>query len=184
MSHHPAVAAWRLEHEYFNRLLHLLQEQVDVLYTGETPNYELMLDIIDYLRDYADQVHHPREDEAFRRLAQRSAQHRKVLQRLHQEHRVIAKAGENLRELLQQAENDSVVSRAEIEVAAATYLVYWGNHIAREEEEVLPAAEKLLTESDWAAARDAAPAMTDPLFGSDPQARFRNLRRRISSEAA
>ena len=178
-----AIAAWHAEHQYFNRLLHLLQEQVDVLYTGETPNYALMLDIIDYLRDYADQVHHPREDEAFRRLALRNPERRKALQRLHQEHRVIARAGETLQGLLQQAVNDAMVSRAEIEVAAATYLVYWGNHIASEEEEILPAAARELTDSDWAAARDAAPALKDPLFGADPQERFRSLRRRIASEA-
>jgi hemerythrin-like domain-containing protein len=180
---HPAVAAWHEEHQYFNRLLHLLQEQVDVLYTGESPNYELMLDVMDYLRDYGDQVHHPREDEAFRRLGLRNPERRKTLQRLHQEHRVIAKAGQNLRELLQQAVNDAVVSRAEIEVAAATYLVYWGNHIATEEEEILPAAARELTDLDWAAARDAAPGAKDPLFGPDPQERFKSLRRRIAMEA-
>jgi hemerythrin-like domain-containing protein len=76
-----------------------------------------------------------------------------------------------------------MVSRAEIEVAAATYLVYYGNHIAAEEEDILPLAAKTLTEADWAAARDAAPAGKDPLLGREPQARFRDLRRRIAVEA-
>ena len=76
-----------------------------------------------------------------------------------------------------------MVSRTEIEVAAATYLVYYGNHIAKEEEELLPRAAKELTEEDWSAVRDAAPAGHDPLFGRDPQARFRALRHRIAVEA-
>ena len=63
------IDAWHMEHRYFRRLLALLHKQVDVFHTGEQPNYELMLDIVSYLRDYTDQVHHPREDVAFKRVA-------------------------------------------------------------------------------------------------------------------
>jgi hemerythrin-like domain-containing protein len=174
------VAAWHEEHAYFNRLLHLLQEEVDTLYAGGTPNYELMLDILSYLHEYGDQVHHPREDEAFRRLAYHAPQLRKTLIRLHQEHQVIARAGENLRNLLQEVEADAMMSRAEIEVAAATYLVYYGNHIAREEEEVLPEAARILTEADWIAAKAAAVGNAS----REPAQRFKALRRRIAAEAA
>ena len=176
------VKAWHTEHEYFRRLLAVLQEQVDVLDAQGLPNYELMLDILEYLRDYADQFHHPREDEVFRRLAQRNPQRRAEVSRLHQEHRVLDRAGDNLRSLLQQAVADAMVSRAEIEVAAATYLVYYGNHIAREEEEILAAAGRELTAEDWAAAKNAAPAGRDPLFGGEPGAGFKELRRRIARE--
>lgn len=177
------VKAWHTEHEYFRRLLALLQEQVDVLHAEGTPQYELMLDIIEYLREYSDRYHHPREDEVFRRLAQRNPARRADVARLHQEHRVLGRAGENLRVLLQQAVADAMVSRAEIEVAAATYLVYYGNHIAREEEEILGAAGRELTQEDWAAAKAAAPAGKDPLFGDEPGERFRDLRLRIAREA-
>ena len=63
----------------------------------------------------------------------------------------------------------AVVPRAEVEVAAATYLVYYGNHIAKEEEDVLTRAAKELTPEDWEAVRDAVPPGIDPLFGSAPR---------------
>ena len=103
------IAAWHAEHQYFNRLLKLLQHEVDVFATAETPNYALMLDIIDYLRDYADQYHHPREDEAFRRLARHRADRELPLARLRQEHRVIANAGATLKRLLEEVASDAVV---------------------------------------------------------------------------
>jgi len=65
------LAIWHTEHIYFRRLLELLQNELDRFHRGERPNYELMLDIVAYLRDYSDQYHHPREDVAFARLAQR-----------------------------------------------------------------------------------------------------------------
>ena len=85
-----ALNAWHAEHAYFRQLLDLLREQVDVFHTGEQPNYRLMLDIISYLKDYADHFHHPREDVAFARLAKRRPDIELVLARLVQEHRVIA----------------------------------------------------------------------------------------------
>lgn len=177
------IRAWREEHAYFQKLLDALHVEVDVFYAGDSPNYQLMLDIITYLREYSDQYHHPREDEAFRRLARRAPDRQLPLARLIQEHQVIAHAGEKLRNLLEEAASDAMVSRTEIEVAAATYLVYYGNHIAKEEEEVLPRAAKELTEEDWKAVKDAAPAGHDPLFGRNPEARFKALRHRIAVEA-
>lgn len=178
------VKSWHEEHMYFKRLLALLQREVDVFATGEAPNYALMLDIIDYLRDYADQYHHPREDAVFERLVRHQPDRELPVVRLQQEHRVIANAGTTLHRLLEEVQSDALLSRSEVEVAAATYLVYYGNHIAHEEEDILPLAARALTADDWREATAAAPAGNDPLFGSRPQERFRELRRRIALEAA
>ena len=176
------VGKWHEEHMYFARLLELVRNEMDQLAVGETPNYPLMLDIIGYLRDYSDQVHHPREDAVFQRLAKLCPERELPIRRLQQEHRIIATAGETLRDLLEAAASDGMVSRAEIEVAAATYLVYYGNHIETEEEDILPLAQAKLTEADWKAAKDAAPAGKDPLLGAHPEERFKDLRRRIALE--
>ena len=86
--------------------------------------------------------------------------------------------------LVEQAAADAVVRRGEVEVAAATYLVYYGNHIANEEEQILQLAGQTLSEADWKAAKDAAPAGHDPLLGAHPEERFRELRRRIAEQQA
>ena len=176
------IAAWHAEHRYFGRLLALLHKQVDVFHTGEQPNYELMLDIVSYLRDYTDQVHHPREDIAFMHLAKHRPDLSLVLERLKQEHRVIAHAGETLRQLLQAIIDGTIVPRAEVEMAAATYLVYYGNHIAKEEEDILDRAAQALTKEDWEDVRRAVPAANDPLSRGAMEERYRELRRQIVLE--
>jgi hemerythrin-like domain-containing protein len=177
------VKAWRAEHAYFNRLLDLLHREVDVFPTGGQPNYELMLDIISYLRDYSDQYHHPREDVAFARMATRCPDIALVFARLQQEHRVIAHAGEMLRNHLEAVLGGTIVPLEQIEVAAATYLVYYGNHIAREEEDIVAQAGEVLTPEDWDAVRTAVPQTRDPLFGDHPEQRYRELRRQIALRA-
>ena len=177
------IAAWHTDHMYFSRLLDLQERQVDVFHAGEQPNYGLMLDIIYYLRHFSDQFHHPREDVAFACLAKRSPGMELQLARLIQEHRVIAHFGERLEQSLEQAAAGAFVARADIEAVAATYLVYYRSHIAREEKDVLPRAASVLTPDDWEAVGAAAPAAQDPLFGSAPEERFRELRRQIALEA-
>lgn len=177
------IALWHAEHVYFAKLLRLLQQQIDVFHTGERPNYELMLDVVTYLREYSDRFHHPREDVAFQRLATRCPDLELVLARLHQEHRVIALAGAVLLEQLQAVLDGTILPREQIESAAATYLVYYNSHIAREEDMVLRRAAEHLTAEDWDAVRDAVPSGPDPLFGADPEERFRTLRRLIAAES-
>ena len=79
------IAVWHEEHVYFGQLLRRLRHELDVFHGAERPNYELMLDIVTYLRDYGDQYHHPREDEAFARLARRAPELELPLARLKQE---------------------------------------------------------------------------------------------------
>ena len=177
------IAFWHAEHVYFNHLLELLRRQLDLFHRGEQPNYPLMQDVVSYLRDYSDRFHHPREDEAFRRLASRSPDLELPLARLHQEHRVIAHAGETLLKQLDAILDGALVPREDVEMAAATYLVYYGNHMAKEEEDVLTRAAQVLTTEDWEAVRKAAPEGGDPVFGKNPLERYRELRRQIALEA-
>ena len=177
------AAAWHEEHRYFQKLLALLLQRVHALADGGEPDYELMLDIVSYLHDYADEMHHPREDIAFALLANRVPELKHTLAALRQEHRVIARAGEILFNLLTAALKGAVIARADIEMAAATYLVYYGNHVAREEEEVLAKAAAVLTAEDWASVRNGVRSRPDPVFGATPEQRYRELRRRIALEA-
>ena len=182
MSAAGAIAAWHEEHVYFNRLLELLHREIDVFATGGRPNYQLMLDIISYLREYSDEYHHRREDVAFDILAQHCPDMALELARLKQEHHVIAHAGAKLMKYIAAILGEAMVARADVETAAATYLVYYGNHIAKEEEDVLTRAAKVLTAEDWAAVKAAAPVGRDPVFGDHPAERYRNLRRQIALE--
>jgi hemerythrin-like domain-containing protein len=177
------IEAWHTDHRYFQRLLALLQRQIDLFHKAERPDYALLLDVVTYLHEYADALHHPREDVAFARLAERMPRLALPIARLRQEHRVIAQAGEALQKQLTSIIDGAVIARADVEQTAATYLVYYSSHIAKEEAEVLGEAGKILTPEDWQAVRDAVASRPDPLFGATPEARFRELRRQIALES-
>jgi len=177
------VSHWHAEHANFSRLLDILEKQLDEFHAGRTPNYELMVDIVTYLRHFPDLHHHPREDAAFALLVEHDPGMQVPLDRLRQEHRVIAAAGEDLLRTLIEVTSDALIARAAVEAIAAMYLVYYRHHLLQEEKEVLPRAAKLLTAKDWQAVAAAVPAGLDPLFGSKSEAGYRELRRHIALEA-
>lgn len=178
-----SIALWQAEHRHFARLLNLLEQQVAAFHVDDGPNYQLMLDVVSYLRYFPDRYHHPREDVAFARLAKRDPALKPLLDQLLQEHRVIAASGSELLKYLEQVVEDVMVERATVEAAAATYLVYYRRHLAQEDRDIVSRAEQLLTPQDWEAVMAAIPAGADPLFGEDFEPRYRELRRQIAQAA-
>jgi hemerythrin-like domain-containing protein len=172
------LAVWHAEHVNFARLLDLLDTQVAALHRGDRQNHDLIGNIVYYLRSFADRFHHPREDVAFARLVERDPDMQSVIDRLLQEHRVIATAGDEFFNRLNEVAGDAMTPRATIEAAAATYLVYYRHHIATEEREIMPRAAQLLTQRDWDAVEANVPP--DPLFGDVVEARFQELRSQIA----
>lgn len=176
------TATWHAEHTRFARLLQFLDGQLGAFRRGEDPDYALMRDTVQFLQDFADRTHHPREDEAFRRLVLRDPALAMPVNRLLQEHRVIEGAGDLLLRLLDAVLEDAVVSREEVEAVAAIYLLYYHHHLVEEEREIVPLAARLLSPEDWKAVAAAAPAGADPLTASAGE-RYLDLRRQIEATA-
>lgn len=151
------IAVWRSDHLRFARLLDLLEQELARFHAGEEVDYERMHEVVRWLREYSDTTHHPREDAAFERMAARDPALSLTVERLKQEHRVIAHAGQALLERLDAAASGSFEPRADVEAAAATFLVYYRNHLNTEETRILPRAAQLLSEGDWAAVAAAVP---------------------------
>lgn len=174
------IALWHAEHVRFAQLLDFLARGMTAFLEGGRPDYGLMYDAVYYLHHYGDRFHHPREDVAFARLVARDRAMALPINRLLQEHRVIAAAGQGLLEWFEDILEDALVERARVQAAATTYLVYYRHHLATEETEVLPRAAELLTPDDWEAVANAVAASADPLFGDDSVVRYRRLREQIS----
>ena len=77
---------------------------------------------------------------------------------------------------------DAFIARETVEAVAATYIVYYRNHIDSEETDILPQAAQLMKEEDWAKVAAAIPSAPDPLFGKDVSARYRDLHVQVARE--
>jgi len=174
------VKLWRAEHRSFGALLGLLAEQLDLLAKGEAPNYEIMLDILDYMVDYADRFHHPAEDLVFAKVAERVPSARESVSDLMRQHIELVKIGRQLIGALEAAVHGTVTPRSTIEAQGSQYLDAFRRHMYAEEQGVFLTALEQLSSEDWNSIHREARRGEDPLFGERPQQRYAALRREIS----
>jgi hemerythrin-like domain-containing protein len=73
--------------------------------------------------------------------------------------------------------------RAAFEQAVDRYVAGYLEHMAVEENEILPAAQQLLTAADWADLDAAFAANRDPLTGHEPADEYRELFHTIVNNA-
>ena len=69
--------------------------------------------------------------------------------------------------------------RKAFEQAAQLYVDFYLSHMAKEEQQILPLAERVLTAEDWAELDEAFLANRDPLTGHEPDPDYRALFSRI-----
>ncbi len=170
------------DHRRLAHLLALLEGLLDRFSDGAEPDYELMCELMEYLIDYADQVHHPSEDLIFKRLLAMPGQDHEVLRRLMDQHEVLAQLNRRFKESLEGIVHEEVLPRDEVEIQGRQVLAALRDHMRLEDEEAFPLAAKLLSQSDWVELAAAAPSVRDPVFGQADPERFRTLYGQLQAE--
>jgi hemerythrin-like domain-containing protein len=178
---HPTVRIIREEHAALSAVLTsilLLIEQQRRQSTA--PNFAAFRAMLFYLDEFPEKRHHRKESESlFPKLRARTPLARELLDRLDQDH---ARGESKIRELehaLLGFEMLGESRRAAFELAAKRYVDFYLGHMALEEREILPLAERVLTSSDWAELDEAFAANRDPLAGHEPEPDYRALFTRI-----
>lgn len=170
------------DHINFSRLLILLDQQLEVLKEGGLPDFELMMDTIDYLQNYADLYHHPREDLIFRFFLERSDVAREAIDELILQHRALWESTNQLRLAIDGILHGEIVPRSDFIDQLGTYLHEQRQHLNAEEGYILPLLKQAFSVEDWAELTDALPFRADPLFGPSVEQQYRALYTRIIAE--
>jgi len=171
------------EHSNMWRLATTLDQVASDLQAGaplETAFFEAALD---YIAQFVDRMHHPKEDDyLFRLLRLRSAEAAEVLDALQTEHR---QGPDNLAQLRAKlaAASQGQLPVSALCVAIKDYTAGLKGHIKTEEKTVLPLARKVLQPQDWMEIDQAFRKHSDPVFGEQSKAEFRELFHRIVSLA-
>jgi hemerythrin-like domain-containing protein len=181
---HKTLAVIREEHRALAGVLHGLQYLVDQIGEGKrSPDFALLNAMVDYILAFPVRLHHPKEDEyLFSALRAKDSQIVRVLDELEKEHATDRELARALQDALQRyaGARDEFQSFA---AAVERYAVFQWAHMRKEEDFVLPAAERALSASDWATIDAAFESNQDPLVGVAVAEEFRELFQRIVSAA-
>ena len=159
----------RLDHRRFRQLLDQLTQSLKEAHSGDTAAEDRLFCMIEYLTDYPHEIHHPTENLIFARLLEKALtdEERSMIVQNANEHQALERETEDLFERV-----DSTAPLTSANIAA--YVLHQNQHMDREEQEVFPLAEQLLTSEDLIALDDQYAALHDPLFDA-AESRFSAL---------
>ena len=144
------------------------------------PDFAALRAMLFYVDEFPEQRHHRKESELlFPKLRARTPLARDMLDKLDTDH---AQGEHMIRELEHALLGFEILGdsrRLAFEEAAQRYVDFYLAHMAMEEREILPLAERVLTEQDWLDLDQAFEANRDPLTGHEPEADYRALFTRI-----
>jgi hemerythrin-like domain-containing protein len=147
---------------------------------GTLPDFTVLRSMLFYVDEFPEKRHHRKESELlFPKLRARTPLSRELLDRLDEDH---GRGERNIRDLehaLLGFEMMGEPRRQAFEQAAERYVGFYLAHMALEEQQVLPLAERVLTDADWAELDEAFLANRDPLTGHAPAQDYRALFTRI-----
>jgi hemerythrin-like domain-containing protein len=172
----------RLSQEHLNieKLLAILERELEVFDRGDRPDYEVIRAVISYFEVYPEVYHHPQEDLVFAKLRTRNPVAAAKVGDLAREHK---KGAERLRRVAYAIENvlaDGEVLRQTVDTIVRDFIAHERHHMMMEDRDFFPAALQALKPQDWA---EIASAVTgrkdDPLFSDVTEERFDALRAHI-----
>lgn len=146
------------------------------------PDFTLLSDMIRYIDEVPEVVHHPKEDQfLFAKLRQRSAEALPYIEQLETDHRQGAARIVALRSALESYRQAGESGFPGFKMALTVYLEQEWHHMNTEEHQIFPLARKYLTAEDWAEIDAAFLANGNPWEG--PAGEYAKLFSRIVNMA-
>lgn len=162
-----AISILKNEHRSISAVLHALNELARMAQDATVrPRFQVLRSMLRYIDEYPERLHHPKEDEhLFARLVARAPETRLLVEELQAEHEEGARLIRELERALLFFEEGWPAGAREFQQAVAAYAEFHWKHMRKEEQELLPLAERHLTPADWKAIGEAFSANTDPIAG-------------------
>ncbi len=147
---------------------------------GTLPDFAVLRAMLFYVDEFPEKRHHRKESALlFPKLRARTPLSHNVLDVLDADHASGERSIRDLEHALLGFEMMGEPRRQAFEQAAERYVSFYLAHMAMEEQRILPLAEQVLTDDDWAELDEALGANCDPLTGHEPEADYRALFARI-----
>jgi hemerythrin-like domain-containing protein len=173
------IEVLRQEHYNIERLLRVLERELSVFNRGDRPDYEVILAVLEYFKDYPDSCHHPKEDIIFERLKLRDPVRATSVGDLEYEHREGAKRLRRVSLAVERVVSDQDLLRQTVVAIISDFISHERQHMAMEERTLFPAALNALRPEDWADIALKLADRDDPLYLPEFDQKFNKLRQNI-----
>jgi nucleotide-binding universal stress UspA family protein/hemerythrin-like domain-containing protein len=176
-----AAAIIRDEHRSLAAVIHGLEYVLrEARERGTEPQFPLLHAMLHYIGEFADKLHHPKEDAyLFRILRERTRDYDETLDELARQHDAGHALVAEMQRTLAACEAQPAQGPAAFEAAVKRFAAAQWEHMNLETKVIMPAAQRHLTAGDWSEIAEAFAANGDPRFNVDADEAFRHLFARI-----
>lgn len=166
---HAGLRIIREEHRALGAVTDGMIHLINAIEAGlVAPDFTLLGAILDYIENFPDRLHHPKEDQVlFPAVRRRTAELDQVIAELERDHEHGPKLNAAMRQSLARWQVDPKSPGTFPELARKYARLYW-DHMGREEKMILQRLNELLTPEDWVEIDRAFADNNDPLI--EPQA--------------
>ena len=167
------------EHRNIDKLLLVLEHELEVFDRSEEPDYEILQAVIQYFQDYPESCHHPKEDMVFEKLKVRDSAAANSIGDVEAEHQVETKRLRRLVEAVEEILTGREFLRQTFHDVVHDFIEHQRQHMDKEERLLFPAAVQGLRPDDWAELDARLNDRKDPLFNGVIETKFQALQRTI-----
>jgi hemerythrin-like domain-containing protein len=167
------------EHRNIEKLLHVLEQELEVFDRSESPDYEILQAVIDYFQAYPESYHHPKEDIVFEKLKLRDPAAAIQIGDAEADHQVETKRLSQFARAVEDVLAGREMPRQTFHNVVREFIRHQRQHMAKEEQLLFPSAVRALRPEDWAEIDARLSDGKDPLFDDTTEEKFRDLQRTI-----
>jgi len=167
------------EHQNIEKLLLVLEHELEIFDRSGRPDYEILQTIIQYFQDYPENCHHPKEELIFEKLKLRDPAAARRFGDVEAEHAAETRRLRSFARAVEYILADQEFLRETFHLAVHDFIEHQREHLKKEERLLFPAALKALRREDWAEIDARLDDRKDPLFDSVVEEKFHNLQKTI-----
>ena len=169
----------RYDHISMSRILLLLEQELVKLKSEANVDYYLMLECMRYMMEYAEVVHHPKEDAMMDCVYRKYAELELVIDEIKFQHQSMSTKSAAFNESLKSAIAEQFLEKQTIISSGLEYIRLQRSHIKLEEEALLRKLKKLLSPEDNETINQRYEGAIDPQLSDDFEDQYSRLYRSL-----
>ncbi len=173
-----ALTMLMIEHNRFDKVLDILEKQVNLIEEGKHADYKLLELAVDYFLTFSETCHHPKENLLFSRVIAQKPDDSGVVGNLIGEHKELSELTQRTMDELESRTDESQLSDNALSTLKA-FLRYYRHHIKTENENFFPYVLNHLTQDEFNIIDFDLFDREDPVYDNETEGRFARLREEI-----
>tara|TARA_B100001057_G_scaffold464824_1_gene520344 strand:- start:722 stop:1273 length:552 start_codon:yes stop_codon:yes gene_type:complete len=169
----------RREHGYMARLLAVLNNKLELLKQEQEINYSLIAEVVHYLMNHSDKVHHPKEDVIYHYYLKQYGSDQ-AIEDLELEHQLLSEKTVDFLGVVDMILQDAVVPQQVFIDLLESFVKAQRKHMEYEEKQILPMIVQAFRVKDWQKVESQwLQPEDDPVFGDTIADQYRQLADRV-----